>query len=376
MPESVEAERRLRACLEQADRDGARATAVLTPVLAPPSPRQLARGSSSQARTRRQSGSQPWGGQLAIMDPNNGKLVIVDGPDGAGTPGAAVRSTATDDDDDELLITPAPAGSLPGARPSAQTPQSPAAAGLPGAGGGVQDLDPPTIRPASPKYDESTFFYTDSFAPDPFAGSWEPAQGQPTPGQAQASLPDKAPPSDASPRGGAGAGASPLENDDRRTPGAHGARPAAEPGTTSPATPAQGRRGSLDKGGPRPAGVSPAPHLLPSRLGTARSPAPTPQQQQQQAPAVRPPGQARTALPPTGDAREGLARDTGAPSGAESRPAAGPTTPFSLPSMVSAPASNPGQHRTPPSQKGFKRALPGKGQQLTLLSVEVHAASR
>lgn len=45
-------------------------------------------------------------------------------------------------------------------------------------------------------------------------------------------------------------------------------------------------------------------------------------------------------------------------------------------SQITGPSPEAAKSRTPLSQAGFKWRVAGKGQQLTLLSIEVHAASR
>jgi hypothetical protein len=273
-----------------------RATRLLTfvPARRPPSRQATDTWLAEQHAASAAAGGLAGGGGGAgasgfTMDPNTGKLLPMDASQG---------SAAADDD---LLGTPSLASAplstaRPAAAAAARTP-----ARLAAAADAADAEDEP--RPASPKYDERTFFYSNPYASQ--QPSMRGAPGGPRPGSA------------------ASAGAPPS-----------GTPPAPPPGPPPP-------RGSL-RSALKAAPVAPHDSSQGSRGNRVAFPEDPP------------PAAAAAAVP---------APKRGRPSQFVSQ--------ISAPSPSAAAAG-----ATPSSQTGFKRTVAGKGQGLTLLSVEVHAACR
>ncbi|KAL6779569.1 POLZ1 [Auxenochlorella protothecoides x Auxenochlorella symbiontica] len=337
---------------------------VITPAQDPPGRASVeawqdARGAGRAARAAPAGLAAP----RQRMDPNTGQLVVESAA--LSTAGASQGAGGADD----LLATPMLC-TLPSQRGAQRASASPAAASplAVARGGDDADADDATVegeeeeeevRPASPKYDERTFFFSNPFATQQYG-----------PRSAARAAAD----------GAAGGHASQL----RESPAVSVARHADSPESAPPPRPAgvppAAPEALRTPGAQRPvrfaalAGAHVAPGTsprLPSRLGQ-----PAAGRDGEAPPAADTQGRDEAAAPPGAAHSSGKERVSPPAAPPSASPLRRGVPPAMLPSMLSPAHSAPAAGDTPLEQTGFKRVVDGKGQQLTLLSVEVHAESR
>ncbi|BDA47990.1 probable DNA polymerase zeta catalytic subunit [Coccomyxa sp. Obi] len=332
---------------------------AMTPVQLPPSRAEtdawleaerdalLASQHSHGSTSKGKSGSAASNKEQAFgMDANTGRLLPGGGQGGTGS---------QDSGGSDLLETPALC-SMPSQHRRAPGPSRLRIATQQSADGAPADADEEEIRPASPKYDERSFFYT-----TPKLNPARPAfqrQQPTTPWATPTLLPQ---PQAAQSPSGAASAASPAAQ----------ARHSPQQVPDTPVTPAANIRRALP----------PPPNFSGQIVHNAR---PAPDSSDSSAAhhvAAAPAAAAIDKLlgAPDAQALAAPADVTPVQEAGANVPQQGPKAHAANPwtSQITAPSPAAGSAgATPVSQSGFRRLVAGKGQNLTLLSIEVHADTR